>query len=62
MAKMSESLQPLVLAQVSTTLQVSTTNVSVTVVPAKPDLETMLLVAGLGLLVGLLIASGGLGE
>lgn len=56
MARMSASLQPLVLAQVSTT------NVSVTIAPGRPDLETMVLVAGLGLLVGFLIANGGLGE
>jgi nucleoside 2-deoxyribosyltransferase len=53
MAKISESLQPLVVSQVSTT------DVSVTV---GPDLETMLLVAGLGVLIGFLIANGGLGE
>lgn len=56
LAKMSASLQPLVLAQVSTT------NVAVTIAPETPDLGTVVLLVGLGLLVGLLIANGGLGE
>jgi nucleoside 2-deoxyribosyltransferase len=56
MAKMSASLQPLVLAQVSTT------NVAMTIAPGTPDLGTVVLLVGLGLLVGLLIANGGLGE
>jgi hypothetical protein len=56
MARISESLQPLVVAQVQTT------NVSVTIAPERPDLGTLVLVAGLSLLVGFLIANGGLGE
>lgn len=56
MAKMTASLQPLVLAQVSTT------EVAVTISPGTPDLGTVVLLVGLGLLVGLLIANGGLGE
>lgn len=56
MARMTASLQPLVLAQVSTA------DVAVTISPATPDLGTVVLLVGLGLLVGLLIANGGLGE
>jgi hypothetical protein len=55
-ARISESLQPLVVAQVSTT------NVSLRIAPERPDLGTLVLVAGLSLLVGFLIANGGLGE
>lgn len=55
LAKMSASLQPLVLAQVATT------NVSVAISPAMPDLGTMLVLVGLGALIGFLIANGGLG-
>jgi hypothetical protein len=51
LAKMSASLQPLVLAQVSTT------NVAVRIAPSAPDLGTVVLLVGLGLLVGLLIAN-----
>jgi TIR domain len=56
MARISQSLQPLVVAQVQTT------NVSVRIAPERPDLGTLVLVAGLSLLVGFLIANGGLGE
>ncbi|MGE5527210.1 MAG: toll/interleukin-1 receptor domain-containing protein [Methanosarcina sp.] len=56
MARISESLQPLVMAQITAT------NVSVSIAPERPDLGTLVLVAGLSLLVGFLIANGGLGE
>jgi hypothetical protein len=53
LAKMSASLQPLVLAQVSST------NVAIRIAPGAPDLGTIVLLVGLGLLVGLLIANAG---
>jgi hypothetical protein len=53
LAKMSASLQPLVLAQVSST------NVAIRIAPGAPDLGTIVLLVGLGLLVGLLIAHAG---
>jgi TIR domain len=53
LAKMSASLQPLVLAQVSRT------DVTVRIAPGAPDLGTVVLLVGLGLLVGLLIAHAG---
>jgi hypothetical protein len=56
MASVSASLQPLVLAQVRTT------NVAVAIVPAKPDMTTALLLVGVGLLLGFLIANGGFGN
>jgi len=51
MARMTASLQPLVMAQLHTV------NVSVNVPPQSPDLATTLVLVGLGLLLGLLIAS-----
>jgi TIR domain-containing protein len=52
LAKVSASLQPLVLAQVSTV------NVSLTIAPpTPPELANALLVLGLGLMLGFLIAS-----
>lgn len=56
LAKVSASLQPLVLAQVSAV------NVSLTVTPTMPSAENQLLLIGLGLLLGLLIASWAFGQ
>jgi hypothetical protein len=56
LAKMSASLQPMVLAQVSAT------NVALAIAPSAPDLGTVVLLVGLGLVLGMLIANGGLGE
>jgi TIR domain len=56
MAKVTASLQPLVLAQESTT------TVAVSIAPEEPDLGTALLLLGIGLLLGYLIANGGLGN
>jgi hypothetical protein len=51
MAKMTASLQPLVLAQLPPT------RVSVNITPPQPDLVSALVIFGLGLLLGALIAS-----
>jgi hypothetical protein len=51
MAKMTASLQPLVLAQLAPT------RVSVNITPPQPDLVSALVIFGLGLLLGALIAS-----
>lgn len=56
LAGVSATLQPMVLAQVSTA------SIAVTIAPQMPDAGTMLLLVGLGLLLGYLIANGGLGE
>jgi TIR domain len=55
MAKVTASLQPLVFAQLPPV------NVSVSITPAQPDLVGAFLLVGLGLLLGLLIASIALG-